>query len=83
MADVLAQSTSVKMIATSREGLGVADEQVWPVRSLDVETAADLFADRATTSRRTSRWTGRWWISAAVSMAFRWPSSWRHHGWRR
>ena len=47
MADVLAQSTSVKMIATSREGLGVADEQVWPVRSLDVETAADLFADRA------------------------------------
>ena len=47
MADVLAQSTSVKIIATSREGLGVADEQVWPVRSLDVETAADLFADRA------------------------------------
>jgi predicted ATPase len=47
MADVLAQSTSVKILATSREGLGVADEQVWPVRSLDVETAADLFADRA------------------------------------
>jgi predicted ATPase len=47
MAGILAQSTSVKMIATSREGLGVADEQVWPVRSLDVETAADLFADRA------------------------------------
>jgi predicted ATPase len=37
----------VQIIATSREGLGVADEQVWPVRSLDVETAADLFADRA------------------------------------
>jgi predicted ATPase len=37
----------VKIIATSREGLGVADEQVWPVRSLDVETAADLFADCA------------------------------------
>jgi predicted ATPase len=47
MAGILAQSTSMKMIATSREGLGVADEQVWPVRSLDVETAADLFADRA------------------------------------
>jgi predicted ATPase len=47
MAGILAQSTSVKMIATSREGLGVADEQIWPVRSLDVETAADLLADRA------------------------------------
>ena len=47
MAEVLAQSTSVQIIATSREGLGVADEQVWPVRSLDVESVADLFTDRA------------------------------------
>ena len=33
---ILAQSATVKVLATSREGLGVADEQVWPVPSLDV-----------------------------------------------
>ena len=29
-------SATVKILATSREGLGVADEQLWPVPSLDV-----------------------------------------------
>ena len=33
---ILAQSATVRILATSREGLGVADEQVWPVPSLDV-----------------------------------------------
>ena len=33
---ILAQSATVRIVATSREGLGVADEQVWPVPSLDV-----------------------------------------------
>ena len=33
---ILAQSATVRVLATSREGLGVADEQVWPVPSLDV-----------------------------------------------
>ena len=33
---ILARSATVKMLATSREGLRVADEQLWPVPSLDV-----------------------------------------------
>ncbi len=44
---ILAQSATVKILATSREGLGVADEQVWPVRSLDVDAAVELFVERA------------------------------------
>ena len=32
---ILARSTTVKILATSREGLRVADEQLWPVPSLD------------------------------------------------
>ena len=40
------------MLATSREGLGVADEQLWPVPSLDVGAGSDsaavsLFVERA------------------------------------
>ena len=33
---ILATSATVKVLATSREGLRVADEQLWPVPSLDV-----------------------------------------------
>jgi predicted ATPase len=49
---ILAQSGTVKILATSREGLGVGDEQVWPVPSLNVEGGADsaavtLFVERA------------------------------------
>ena len=33
---ILAESATVRIVATSREGLGVADEQVWPVPSLDL-----------------------------------------------
>lgn len=49
---ILAQPASVRVLATSREGLGIADEQVWPVSSLDTEAGIDsaavhLFADRA------------------------------------
>jgi predicted ATPase len=49
---ILAQSATVRMIATSREGLGVLDEQLWPVSSLDVargidSSAAALFLERA------------------------------------
>ena len=48
---VLAQSASVRIVATSREGLGVGDEQVWPVPSLDLSggidsAAVNLFVDR-------------------------------------
>jgi predicted ATPase/class 3 adenylate cyclase len=49
---VLAQSATVKVLATSREGLGVGDEQVWPVPSLDLSggidsAAVNLFVERA------------------------------------
>jgi predicted ATPase/class 3 adenylate cyclase len=45
---ILAHSTTVKVLATSREGLRVSNEQLWPVPSLDVQScAAMLFAERA------------------------------------
>ncbi len=49
---ILTQSATVRVVATSREGLGVPDEQVWPVRSLDVASGMDsaavsLFVERA------------------------------------
>lgn len=45
---ILAQSDTLRILATSREGLGVADEQLWPVPSLDVDEAAvQLFVERA------------------------------------
>jgi predicted ATPase len=45
-------SASVRILATSREGLGVSDEQVRPVRSLDAAAGIDsaavkLFVERA------------------------------------
>src|SRR5271163_5623 len=49
---ILAHSATVKILVTSREGLGVGDEQVWPVRSLDAASGIDsaavsLFVERA------------------------------------
>ena len=49
---ILAASATVAVLATSREGLGVADEQLWPVPSLDVGAGIDsaavaLFVERA------------------------------------
>jgi predicted ATPase len=49
---ILAQSTSVAILATSREGLGVVDEQLWAVPPLDVAAGTDsagvtLFVERA------------------------------------
>ncbi|PJE15792.1 MAG: adenylate/guanylate cyclase domain-containing protein [Mycobacterium sp.] len=49
---LLAHSSTVRILATSREGLGVPDEQVRPVRPLDAETGIDsaavsLFVERA------------------------------------
>jgi predicted ATPase len=49
---ILARSATVTILATSREGLQVADEQLWPVPSLDTEPdsgshAATLFVERA------------------------------------
>ena len=49
---ILAHSATVRILATSREGLGVPDEQVWPVRTLDAAAGIDspavsLFVERA------------------------------------
>ena len=44
---ILAQSATVKVLATSREGLGHADERSWRVPSLEVGAAVELFAERA------------------------------------
>jgi predicted ATPase/class 3 adenylate cyclase len=49
---ILAHSPTVRILATSREGLGVPDEQVRPVRSLDAAAGIDsaavsLFVERA------------------------------------
>jgi predicted ATPase len=49
---LLAHSTLVKVLATSREGLRVGAEQLWPVPSLDVaagagSAAVELFVERA------------------------------------
>jgi predicted ATPase len=48
---ILAHSATVTILATSREGLGVADEQLWPVPSLDIDAGIDsaavaLFVER-------------------------------------
>ena len=49
---ILAHSATVRVLATSREGLGVADEQLWLVPSLEVgagidSAAVSLFVERA------------------------------------
>jgi predicted ATPase len=49
---ILAHSATVRILATSREGLGVPDEQLWLVPSLDVSAGIDsaavnLFVERA------------------------------------
>ncbi len=49
---ILSQSATVHILATSREGLGVDHEQLWPVPSLEADTgvdsvAATLFVERA------------------------------------
>jgi predicted ATPase len=49
---ILTQSATLRVVATSREGLGVAQEQVWPVPSLDIgagidSAAVSLFIERA------------------------------------
>ena len=44
---ILAQSATVTILATSREGLGVAREQIWPVKSLTASAAVELLVERA------------------------------------
>jgi predicted ATPase/DNA-binding SARP family transcriptional activator len=48
---ILAECPGVRILATSREPLGITGELVWPVQPLDHEHAKRLFADRAATAR--------------------------------
>ncbi|WP_197502547.1 ATP-binding protein, partial [Mycobacterium scrofulaceum] len=59
---VLARSSTVKILATSREGLGIPDEQVRTIRSLDVAAGIDSAAVTLFTERAQG-------ISAGFSMA--------------
>ena len=73
---ILAPSATVKVLATSREGMGVADEQLWRVPSLDVGAARwSLFVERAQSiaprfsmARPTRRTL--WWKSVAASTGY-------------
>ena len=47
VAAILAASATVKVLATSREGIGVAGELFWRVPSLEVGAAVELFVERA------------------------------------
>jgi predicted ATPase/class 3 adenylate cyclase/DNA-binding CsgD family transcriptional regulator len=50
--DLLAESSSLRLLATSREPIGVAGEVDWQVRSLSLaDEAIELFADRARHAR--------------------------------
>ena len=90
---ILAQSSTVKVLATSREGLAVGDEQVWPVPSLDLSggidsAAVNLFVERAHSvaprfSMATPDEAARWWRSADASTGYPWRSNWPPRGWRR
>ena len=77
---ILARSATVKILATSREGLRLADEQLWPVPSLDVTrgrlAAATLFVERAQAvapgvSLTDPTTQTRWWRSAVASTGSR------------
>ena len=74
---------TVKILATSREGLGVAREQIWPVRSLKVSAAVQLFVERAHSVAPGFSADDAVLRSVTALIAFRWPLSWRPRGWRR
>ena len=83
---ILAASSTVKVLATSREGIGVADERLWRVPSLDVGAGALSFSSNAPKAWFRVRWPARrprWRTFVAASTGSRWPSSWRPRGWRR
>ncbi|MFF4774111.1 BTAD domain-containing putative transcriptional regulator [Microtetraspora fusca] len=48
---LLADCPDIRVLATSREPLGITGEVLWPVRPLELDPAVRLFADRATAAR--------------------------------
>ncbi|MER7464910.1 BTAD domain-containing putative transcriptional regulator [Streptomyces sp. NPDC097981] len=51
-ARLLAACPRLRVLATSREPLGIIGESLWPVRPLDGDAAVRLFTDRASAVRR-------------------------------
>ena len=51
---ILTRTTTVKVLATSREGLRVGAEHLWPVPSLDVTAGADVGGRRVVRRTRPS-----------------------------
>jgi predicted ATPase/DNA-binding winged helix-turn-helix (wHTH) protein len=49
---LLASCARIKVVATSREALGIAGEQIYPVRSLSLPVATDIASMRASESVR-------------------------------
>jgi predicted ATPase/class 3 adenylate cyclase len=73
---ILAQSATVRILATSREGLGVADEQLWLVPSLDVGAGIDsaavrMFVERARSVAQRFSLTGADEAAAVVEICRR------------
>jgi hypothetical protein len=85
VAAILAASATVKVLATSREGIGVADEQLWRVPSLDVGAAVELFVERAQRMVLDTLADEATAVQDVCrgSMGSPWRSSWRPRGWRR
>ena len=78
---ILAASATTKVLATSREGIGVADEQLWRCPRWTSVRPSSCLSNVPKASFRT-RWLMRrpWWRTFVVaSMASRWRSSWRPH----
>jgi predicted ATPase len=77
---ILAHTEKVKILATSREGLRLSDEQLWPVPSLDIDSsAAELFLERASAVSPTmslGKTITRLPRSAVFSTGYRSPSNW-------
>src|ERR1700754_3710119 len=70
---ILAQSATVKILATSREGLGVPDEQLWLVPPLGVwagteSAAVTLFVERARSVAQQFSFTGADEAAAVVEI---------------
>ena len=73
---ILAQSATVRLLATSREGLGVPDEQLWLVPSLDVgagteSSAVTLFVERARSVAQRFSFAGAEEAAAVVEICRR------------
>ena len=79
---ILARSATVKILSTSREGLGLADERLWRVPSLEVLRPSS-YSGSGLRAHCRPKSPQRWRRSAADSMASHWRSSWPRREWSR